>query len=100
MLNLRFEVVEVRKTEEYVELLLNRQVSAIVQEYPVPESEEEEMVYSMMKAFERFFRFPFPQKQQFSMVLRLSMDEYSRLGRPTVGDLLDLTLRRAEEVTE
>ncbi len=99
MLNLRFEVIEVRKTEEYVELLLNRQMSTIVQEYPAPESEEEEMVYSMMKAFERFFRFPLPQKQQFSMLLRLSTDEYSRLGRPTVGDLLDITLKRTEEVT-
>jgi hypothetical protein len=100
MLTITLEVLEVRKVDEGVEMLLGRPSSTIMQEYPSPQSEEEEMAFAVMRAFEKYLRLPVPQRQVYSFVVRLSDDEYSMLGRPTVGDVIEIKMEMKHDKQE
>lgn len=97
MLTITLEVLEVRKVDEGVEMLLGRPSGAVMQEYPSPQSEEEEMAFAVMRAFERYLRLPVPQKNIYTFMMRLSEEEYSMLGRPTVGDVIEIKMERRNE---
>lgn len=97
MLTIVLEVLEVRKTDEGVEILLGRSSGAVMQEYPSPQSEEEEMAFAVMRAFEKYLRLPIPQRQVYTFMMRLSDEEYSALGKPTVGDLIEIKMERKQE---
>ncbi|MGC9021067.1 MAG: hypothetical protein ACP5KE_07660 [Candidatus Methanodesulfokora sp.] len=97
MLTIVLEVLEVRKVDEGVEMLLGRPSGAVMQEYPSPQSEEEEMAFAVMRAFEKYLRLPIPQRQAYTFMMRLSDEEYSILGKPTVGDLIEIKMERRQE---
>lgn len=94
MLELYLEVTEVRKTPSGVVLSLSRPKG--VEEMPPPESEEEAMMFQVVRAMEKYMKLPLPmgQVQVPTVTITLTVNEYDNLGRPTVGDVLKLTLKR------
>lgn len=96
MLELYLEVSEVRKTSSGVVLSLSRPKG--VEEIPPPESEEEAMMFQVVRAMEKYMKMPLPmgQVQVPTVTITLTIDEYEDLGRPTVGDVLKLTLKKEE----
>ncbi len=98
MLDLYLEVKEVRKTPHGVQLSLGR--PAGVQEVPMPESEEEAMMYQMIRAMEKYVKIPVMAVAVESPIIAtitLTDEEYQSLGKPTVGDVLRITLSRGDE---
>ncbi len=97
MLDLYLEIKEVRKTPQGIQLALGRPAS--VQEVPMPESEEEAMMYQMIRAMEKYVKIPVMAVTVESPVvatITLTEEEYQSLGKPTVGDVLRIALSRGE----
>ncbi len=94
MLTLNLEVTEVRKMQSGVLLSLSRPSG--IEEIPPPESEEEAMMFQVMRAMEKYMRLPIPVSQPSlpTVNILLSDEEYERIGRPTVGDGLKLVISR------
>lgn len=94
MLTLNLEVIEVRKTQSGVSLSLSRPSG--IEEIPPPESEEEAMMFQVMRAMEKYMRLPIPFSQPSlpAVTIILSDDEYERIGKPTVGDSLKLVISK------
>ncbi len=96
MLELYLEVTEVRKTPSGVILSLSRPRG--IEEVPPPESEEEAMMFQVVRAMEKYMKIPLPvgQVQMPTITITLTIDEYEELGRPTVGDMMRLSMRKEE----
>lgn len=96
MLTLNLEVTEVRKTQSGVVISLSRPSG--IEEIPAPESEEEAMMFQVMRAMEKYMRLPIPLAQPSlpAVTMVLSEEEYERIGRPTVGDSLKLIISKEE----
>ncbi len=96
MLELYLEVTEVRKTPSGIVLSLSRPRG--VEEVPPPESEEEAMMFQVVRAMEKYMKLPLPmgQVQVPTVTITLTIDEYESLGRPTVGDMIKLTMKKGE----
>ncbi|RDD53999.1 MAG: hypothetical protein BA066_01580 [Candidatus Korarchaeota archaeon NZ13-K] len=97
MLTLNLEVTEVRKTQSGIVLSLSRPSG--IEEIPTPESEEEAMMFQVMRAMEKYMRLPIPISQPSlpTLTMVLSEDEYERIGRPTVGDSLKVVISKEAE---
>ena len=97
MLELYLEVKEVRKTPHGVQISMGRPPN--VQEVPMPESEEEAMMYQMIRAMEKYVKLPVMAVTMESPIVAtvtLTDDEYQSLGKPTVGDVIRITLSKGE----
>ncbi|ACB07850.1 hypothetical protein D9Q81_02550 [Candidatus Korarchaeum cryptofilum] len=96
MLTLSLEVTEVRKTQSGIVLSLSRPSG--IEEIPPPESEEEAMMFQVMRAMEKYMRLPIPIAQPSvpTVTIILNEEEYDRIGRPTVGDSLRLVISKEE----
>ncbi|MCC6029754.1 MAG: arcadin 1 [Candidatus Korarchaeum sp.] len=96
MLTLSLEVTEVRKTQSGIVLSLSRPSG--IEEIPPPESEEEAMMFQVMRAMEKYMRLPIPIAQPSvpAVTIILNEEEYDRIGRPTVGDSLRLVISKEE----
>jgi len=96
MLELYLEITEVRKTPSGIVLSLSRPRG--VEEVPPPESEEEAMMFQVVRAMEKYMKLPLPvgQVQMPTVTITLTADEYESLGRPTVGDMIKLSMRKEE----
>ncbi len=96
MLELYLEVTEVRKVPQGVVLSLSRPRG--VEEVPPPESEEEAMMFQVVRAMEKYMKLPIPvaQVQMPAVTITLTPEEYEKLGRPTIGDMLKLNIKKEE----
>ncbi|RLG41189.1 MAG: hypothetical protein DRN78_04550 [Thermoproteota archaeon] len=100
MLDLYLEVTEVRKTPSGIIVSLSRPKG--VEEVPPPESEEEAMMFQVVRAMEKYMKLPvtgISQMQVPTVTITLTVDEYEKLGRPTVGDMLRVKMSKEDIFT-
>jgi hypothetical protein len=63
---------------------------------PIPRSETERVVMTMQSVMERTLKKFLPPEARTSypsITVELTEEEYAQLGKPTIGDLIELTLK-------